>query len=120
MVPHQLSHGLECSHSYRSKIYGIGVTIMTEALGSILTTRFLLTLRGVYVSNRDSSDSSYSPHPSKMSDLNFANTVQVVGNLGAPLAYLSQPGPDEHGDNIYDEDENEELFYISSNPLFIE
>ncbi|KAI0792303.1 hypothetical protein C8Q75DRAFT_592076 [Abortiporus biennis] len=99
---------------------GMGVLIVTEALGSILTTRFMLTLRGVYLSNQNSLDSSF--HPSKMSNLNITTTTRVVGNLGAPLAYFSEPGPEARTDGRYDagEDEDEELFYLSRCPLSVE
>ncbi|KAL4245676.1 hypothetical protein ABKN59_009539 [Abortiporus biennis] len=99
---------------------GMGVLIVTEALGSILTTRFMLTLRGVYLSNQNSLDSSF--HPSKMSNLNITTTTRVVGNLGAPLTYFSESGPDARTDGRYDadEDEDEELFYLSRTPLSVE
>ncbi|KAL4247848.1 hypothetical protein ABKN59_007539 [Abortiporus biennis] len=62
-----------------------GVPLISEAVASILISRFMLNLRGVYMAN----DHSDSFHPSKMSDLNFASNI--IGNLGAPLSHSVRP-----------------------------
>ncbi|PCH34968.1 hypothetical protein WOLCODRAFT_155612 [Wolfiporia cocos MD-104 SS10] len=84
---------------------------LTEVLTSILISRFLLNLRGVYLAQGESrSYDESSLQSTRMSSLQFAD--DIVGNLGAPLS------EDDH-DEQYDEatGEDEENSYISDNPL---
>ncbi|KAI0781922.1 hypothetical protein C8Q75DRAFT_812067 [Abortiporus biennis] len=89
-----------------------GVPIVLQSVTSILISRFMLNLRGVYLPKDDSSDSF---HPSKISDLHFASSI--VGNLGAPLAHSSESHSEEI--ELRNLGEEEEVIRESSNPLSV-
>ncbi|KAL4248667.1 hypothetical protein ABKN59_006252 [Abortiporus biennis] len=99
------------------KAFG-GVPAISEVATSILITRFMLNLRGVYLTN-DRTSSSGSFHSSKMSDIHFASSV--VGNLGAPLVHSSEAADvreDELGlvnENVVEREDKE--VHVYSNPL---
>lgn len=76
---------------------------------SILVSRFIMNLRGVYTPGGSAPGSL---HLSKLSDVRFANSV--VGNLGAPLGFEEE---EEKGLASRPEDEDVELAKISDNPL---
>ncbi|THH31060.1 hypothetical protein EUX98_g3132 [Antrodiella citrinella] len=85
------------------------VPALSDVITAILISRFLLNLRRVYIV---SDESSKSFHASRFSDLRFANSV--TGNMGAPLATMSEKDL-EHGDD--EEPEREEVF--SKDPMLI-
>ncbi|TCD64640.1 hypothetical protein EIP91_003842 [Steccherinum ochraceum] len=78
------------------------VPAISDVVTSILISRFLLNLRGVYVVNEIVTSSSF--HPSRMSDVRFADSI--TGNLGAPLVFAK---PRARGAED-DDDEREEIF----------
>ncbi|KAL4248653.1 hypothetical protein ABKN59_006266 [Abortiporus biennis] len=88
-----------------------GIPVLTEIITSVLTSRFMLNLRGVYLSDDDRPNSF---HPSKVSDLQFASTI--VGNLGAPLAQIYDSNFEEN--NCYGDD-MEHVEHESSEPLSV-
>lgn len=76
---------------------------------SILISRFVINLRGVYTPGGSTAGSI---HLSRFSDARFANGI--VGNLGAPLGF-----GEEEDNNISStpEGENAQVTCISDNPL---
>ncbi|KAI0786280.1 hypothetical protein C8Q75DRAFT_289941 [Abortiporus biennis] len=99
----------------QSRLSG-GIPIITEALSSILVSRFILNLRGVYLPNDNQLESF---RPSKMSNLHFAS--QIVGNLGAPLSLSSHSEIGGFGGDFDWETEEGtvEVVQESSNPLSV-
>ncbi|KAL4251377.1 hypothetical protein ABKN59_005566 [Abortiporus biennis] len=89
-----------------------GVPIVLQSVTSILISRFMLNLRGVYLPKDDSSDSF---HPSNISDLQFASNI--VGNLGAPLNHSSESHFEEL--ELRNLGEGKEVIRESSNPLSV-
>lgn len=76
---------------------------------SILISRFVLNLRGVYTPGGGAAESQ---HPSRFSDVRFANSV--VGTLGAPLDFGEE---EERSLASRFEGEGAEVAKISDNPL---
>ncbi|CAL1698806.1 unnamed protein product [Somion occarium] len=74
---------------------------LTDVVTSILITRFLLNLRGVYSSNGATTSFDFDK---SMSDVRFANASDVVGNLGAPL-------------NSVLDNEEDERYFVAEDPL---
>ncbi len=76
---------------------------------SVLLSRFVMNLRGVYIPS-DSAGGSF--HSSRMSDIRFANSI--VGNLGAPLGF-----EEEHNSlaSTRPEGEDIQVVKISDDPL---
>lgn len=76
---------------------------------SVLISRFVLNLRGVYTPGGSTSGSQ---HLSRFSDIRFANNV--VGNLGAPLGFEEE---EERDFSSGSEGEDIRVAIISDDPL---
>jgi len=88
---------------------------ITEVLNSILISRFILNLRGVYLYGTDSKASSNSSLKlSDISTLQFAD--DMAGNLGAPLDDILTD-VDERTERVAGDDE--EIAYVSNDPLTV-
>ncbi|CCM06021.1 uncharacterized protein FIBRA_08265 [Fibroporia radiculosa] len=98
------------------------IPALTEVLSSILISRFLLNLRGVYLSDSELQEDAINKlstnrdlGTSQLSSLRFS--YSIAGNLGAPLndllsdAYFD--GGSEHS-SVHDD-----VAYISANPLAV-
>jgi len=85
------------------------IPAISDVVTSILISRFMLNLRGVYTTSDSDLTSSF--HPSKFSDIRFVNTV--VGNLGAPL---NTSAPVDDAEAVEDESRSSKI-HFSSNPL---
>lgn len=68
----------------------------------------MLNLRSVYTTTVGSS--SYYDPDKTMSNVNFAHSSGIVGNLGAPLKDYSF---------MYDDDDEEEAVYVRADPLLV-
>ncbi len=92
------------SNSILEKIANVPISIT-----SILISRFIMNLRGVYTPGGSAAGSQ---QLSRFSDIRFANSV--VGNLGAPLGF-----EEEEERHVADKPEGEEIevVHISDDPL---
>ncbi|OSX61290.1 hypothetical protein POSPLADRAFT_1182434 [Postia placenta MAD-698-R-SB12] len=84
---------------------------ITEVLTSILISRFILNLRGIFLSPGGSNATTSTLRMSQMSSLHFASSI--AGNLGAPLGDLV-----DAEDRIDDSSTARgEVAYVSDDPL---
>lgn len=84
---------------------------ITEVLTSILISRFILNLRGIFLSPGGSNATTSTLRMSQMSSLHFASGI--AGNLGAPLG-----DPADAEDRIDDSSTARgEVAYVSDDPL---
>ncbi|KAI0786285.1 hypothetical protein C8Q75DRAFT_808680 [Abortiporus biennis] len=93
-----------------------GIAIITEAIVSILMSRFLLNLRGVYLPNDNSADSPFRPSEIT-SNLQFASSI--IGNLGAPLTHSVKSDLELERENELDWGEMVDTVQESCNPLSV-
>ncbi|KAK7685438.1 hypothetical protein QCA50_011301 [Cerrena zonata] len=89
------------------QIFG-ALPALTDVVTAILISRFMLNLRSVYTTTVGSS--SYYDPDKTMSNVNFAHSSGIVGNLGAPLKDYSF---------MYDDDDEEEAVYVRADPLLV-
>ncbi|KZT07019.1 uncharacterized protein LAESUDRAFT_812368 [Laetiporus sulphureus 93-53] len=85
---------------------------LTEALSSILISRFILNMRSVCLSSNGQLDSSNLLAESQLSDLYFSHLV--TGNLNSPLGDSFQEGDEELDRRMGTEDE---AVFVTSDPL---
>ncbi|KAH8082846.1 hypothetical protein BXZ70DRAFT_1012254 [Cristinia sonorae] len=86
-------------------------TYFVQVFNVIFLCRFMLNLRGIYLS--DTEDTEITTRP--MSDVNFAATI--VGNMGAPLEPLTFIS--HARTTTQDESEDSDLVEVSRNPIMV-
>lgn len=79
-----------------------------HSVTAILISRFMLNLRSVYTTTIGSS--SLYDTDKTMSNVNFAHSSSIVGNLGAPLKDYS---------SVYDDDDEDEVVFVRADPLLV-